>query len=272
MVHLRIVILFSILIFCLNHAHYDWGPATAPKEIPPAPEYVETLQSRKLWLISESLAYALHRETGIPGNYARRVVALVQSNAVRYKWIDSSIVLGLIVVESNGNARALSPVGARGIMQIMPETGKFINASFPEPWKGKHMLYDLETNIRYGIWYLNHLYEEFPGDEHAAIAAYNWGPQNIQWRQAHGHALPRVYPGKVWEAREQIRKDTYEYYATQYWRSLDLSRDPPYFQKFPTKSPDSPRYSGLPGYDGESQLLWEGFRVQQMSGLFLGRN
>ena len=60
--------------------------------------------------------------------------------------------------------------GARGLMQIMPGTGRFIAIRFQERWLGVKYLHDEERNIRYGIWYLDYLQREFPDNQLAALA------------------------------------------------------------------------------------------------------
>lgn len=271
---LRLVILMSICLFCLDNINYV--PPPVPEPEPVVVEVIddrrERLNERKLWLIYESMAYALHVASDIPGDEAREIVRLVERETLLYEDMDHLLVLGLIVVESNGNDRAISPVGARGLMQIMPTTGQFIAAHFEEKWEGKRSLYDVERNIRYGVWYLSHLQEQFPDNKQAQVAAYNWGPPNIRSRLRRGRTLPKVYPGKVEEARERIAKEMYEFHKEQYWRSLDLSKDPPYFQDHPTEPSGSPRHPVILVDDGESELLREGSGVQQMSKLVPGRD
>jgi soluble lytic murein transglycosylase-like protein len=76
------------------------------------------------------------------------------------------LVRAVIVVESNFDPRCVSNKGARGIMQLMPETAKRY---------GARDLFDVEQNIRAGISYLADLLEMFPDDLSRALAAYNAG-------------------------------------------------------------------------------------------------
>jgi len=269
---MRLVILVSTIFFCLDNINY-----TPP---PPEPEPVvvvevvddtrERLAERRLWLAYESMAYALHKVAKIPGDRAREIVDSVLHETNKYEGIDYQMVLGLIVVESRGNIKATSPVGARGLMQIMPATGQFIAASFSEKWEGRQSLYEVERNIRYGVWYLDHLQKQFPDNEQAMVAAYNWGPPNVRNRMKKGHALPRVYPRKVREAQERIEREMYDFHRTHLWRSLDLNLDPPYFRDDPDEPRSRPRYRSILVYDAEGELLRKGPSVQQMSRLLPG--
>ncbi len=265
---MRLVILVSISLFYLGNP----APLVPVVIAEPAPvkDVTETLMERRIWLAQEAAAYALHKVARITGVQAREIVRLVLQETTKYEYLDYHLVLGLIVAESNGNDRALSWAGARGLMQIMPYTGRFIASNFQEEWKGLQALYEVERSIRYGVWYLNHLQELFPEDEQAMIAAYNWGPDNIRRRQIRDLALPRVYPGKVQDAKERLQEEMYEFCQTVHWRSLDLGRDLPYFEDHPSRSASRPRRAELPIHDGEGELLREGSRVQQMSRILPG--
>jgi hypothetical protein len=277
--HLRVVILASLALLYAASADIHSLPqesepqsaATVEIEAEDPNDAIEAMIERKLWLVEESMAYALHRITGISGDEAREIVFLSHTEAVGYEDVNLFTILGVVIVESYGDPQALSHAGARGLMQIMPATGHFINASFPEePWEGKQMLYDLETNIRYGVWYLDHLQQTFPDDDEAVLVAYNWGPGNVQQQQRAQRALPSEYPEKVREASDKIRRMANEYYNAHYWRSIDLNRDPPRFQDDPAESPNRSGPNKLLVDDGKGELLRERSRVQQVSGLLLG--
>lgn len=84
-----------------------------------------------------------------------------------------------IQAESSGNTKALSPKGARGLMQLLPATAKEEAEKQGLPWKGTKALHsDPEYNIQLGTGYLNRLKERF-GDMRLALAAYNWGPGKL---------------------------------------------------------------------------------------------
>jgi soluble lytic murein transglycosylase-like protein len=84
--------------------------------------------------------------------------------------IDKKLVMAVIDVESGFNAGAVSPAGARGLMQIMPETGKDLELVDP---------FNPSENIDAGIRYLRFLLNKFP-DKKLAIAAYNAGPNAVE--------------------------------------------------------------------------------------------
>jgi len=250
---LRLVILVSIGLLCLDHINYV--PSVKEEVVDTQvqePNRRELLSERRLWLIQESAAYALHKSTGISGDEARTIVGIVERESNKYEGIDYTRVLGLIVVESKGRKEAISSVGARGLMQIMPETGQFIAATFQEDWKGPRSLQDTERNIRYGVWYLHHLQEFFPERVQARLAAYNWGPQAVLDRLGAGKEVPRIYPRQVLEAQQRIQREMYDYHNEHYWRSLDLDRDPPRFDDDSDESQANSRFASFSIDDGES--------------------
>lgn len=94
--------------------------------------------------------------------------------------VDPLLIIAVIKVESNFNPDALSPMDARGLMQVLPKTGAWIANEFDETFS-QEMLYDPETNIRYGTFYLRYLMDHF-NNEDVAIAAYNGGMGNVaEW-------------------------------------------------------------------------------------------
>lgn len=101
----------------------------------------------------------------------------VTTYATRYG-IPEDVVYATIKVESNFESNAVSHVGCIGLMQIEPEeTFPWLQSLLGESL-GAGMLYDPETNIRYGTYYLSYLYSQF-GSWDLAHAAYNAGPGNV---------------------------------------------------------------------------------------------
>jgi soluble lytic murein transglycosylase len=98
-----------------------------------------------------------------------------------------NFVAGVIFTESHFNPKATSGVGAQGMMQIMPATGRSIAKELGEPFGN---LYDPDTNIRYGTWYLKGLLEKFNGNSELASAAYNAGVMRASYYRDGTGTLP----------------------------------------------------------------------------------
>ena len=91
-----------------------------------------------------------------------------------------SLVLSTIQAESAGNPNAVSPSGAQGLMQLTPGTATSLGVTNP---------FDATQNVTGGITYLTQLAQQF-GGLFNALAAYNWGPGNVQKALAAGTPFP----------------------------------------------------------------------------------
>jgi Transglycosylase SLT domain len=95
---------------------------------------------------------------------------LIHEKAEKYD-VDPLLVAAVIEQESRFRRKAISPVGARGLMQLMPRTGR---------WMGARDLYDPEQNIDAGVKYIKYLNKRFKGNRKLTIAAYNGGEGNVK--------------------------------------------------------------------------------------------
>lgn len=82
------------------------------------------------------------------------------------------------------DSEARSPVGARGIMQIMPATARYTAKKYQLSYDNADDLYQVGKNIEIGSHYLNSLLEKYDNNRIFAFAAYNAGPQRVdRWRK-----------------------------------------------------------------------------------------
>jgi soluble lytic murein transglycosylase len=88
-------------------------------------------------------------------------------------------VLGLMRQESMLDSNALSAAGARGLMQLMPKTGRQIAQELKEPWSSESSLFNPDINISYGAYYYKSLLNRYNGHAALAAAAYNAGPSRV---------------------------------------------------------------------------------------------
>ena len=103
--------------------------------------------------------------------------------------VDPFLVTAVIRVESRFRPEAVSPKGARGLMQVMPDTGKWIAAELRMREYDLEMLSDPSTNLKLGTWYLAFLRQEYGGDLVLTLAAYNAGRGNVsKWVKEDGWA------------------------------------------------------------------------------------
>lgn len=103
--------------------------------------------------------------------------------------IDPDFIASVIHAESGGNARAVSSKGARGLMQLMPQTAAKL---------GVENSFDPAANIDGGARYLRQLLEQYHGDAVRALAAYNAGPQRVaQYRGVPPYRETRAYVSRI---------------------------------------------------------------------------
>jgi soluble lytic murein transglycosylase len=112
----------------------------------------------------------------------------VQNNADRYR-LGPAMVLGLMRQESMLDSNALSSAGARGLMQLMPKTGRQIARELKEPWSSETSLFDPDVNISYGTYYYKSLLNRYNGHAALATAAYNAGPARVAKWLPQGEAM-----------------------------------------------------------------------------------
>jgi soluble lytic murein transglycosylase-like protein len=101
--------------------------------------------------------------------------------------VDFELLQALIVAESGFDALAVSPKGAIGLMQLMPETAKRFGVNADKYKSVEQKLRDPKTNINAGAKYLRALINMFPGKLELAIASYNAGEGAVQ---KYGNKIP----------------------------------------------------------------------------------
>ena len=110
-------------------------------------------------------------------NQAAQYDTLIRHHAGRHG-VRADLVRAVIQVESGFDSDARSPVGAMGLMQLMPETARELGVVDP---------FDPGDNVRAGVTYLGQLLNQYDGDETLALAAYNAGPGTVS---RYGNAVP----------------------------------------------------------------------------------
>lgn len=159
----------------IDHYEIDTTPAPKPAPAPPA-----VISGAPGPAVASALSPA-------PAKPAMSLDQIVGQASDAHK-IDPDFINSVIRAESGFNIRAVSPKGAQGLMQLMPETANNL---------GVRNAFDPQANVDGGTRYLRFLLEKYNYDVVKALAAYNAGPKRVD--QYHG--IPPYYETQAYVAR-----------------------------------------------------------------------
>lgn len=159
---------------------------------------------------SSEVAKTVVRADPATGRLVRRLVApgkvvlpkpemraLIEEKARQHE-VDPDLVESVIQVESNYDAKAVSPKGALGMMQLIPATARRF---------GVRNVFDPGENIEGGVKYLKHLQTLFGGDRKLTLAAYNAGEAAVaRYKGVPPYAETQDYVAKVGRRYERARR------------------------------------------------------------------
>lgn len=135
--------------------------------------------------------------------------------------LDPALVSAVILCESSFDPQAESRLGARGLMQLMEDTAQWVAHKLDEDGDAYSfdLLYQPETSIRFGTWYLGYLSRRFGGDPTKIVCAYHAGQGNVDaWLKNPAYSSDGVtldviptentaaYAARVLRARDVYRK------------------------------------------------------------------
>lgn len=163
-------------------------------------------------------------------SYPREYAEYVEAYAELYG-VPETMVFAVIRTESGFDSGAVSSAGAVGLMQMMPETFIWLTDEILFDHLDEGMLYDPETNVRYGTYLLSRFYDRY-GDWELALAAYNGGPGNLdEWLAdpdyADGEGGLKEIPFR--ETRQYVKKvlDARDMYERLYGEEYEKESVPP---------------------------------------------
>ena len=110
-------------------------------------------------------------------NYPMEYVAEIRA-AARENDLTPGYVAAVILAESSYRPEAVSSADAQGLMQLLPSTAQWIAGKLGEEYV-EGCLFDPETNLRYGCWYLGFLMDRYGGDMTCASSAYHQGQGTV---------------------------------------------------------------------------------------------
>ena len=132
---------------------------------------VLALAGMGLWLI-----FMRRPETTVqlyPMAYEAQIRADASANG-----LDPALPAAVILAESSYMPEAVSEANAQGLMQLLPSTAEWVAGKFDETYR-EGSLFEPDTNIKYGCWYLGYLIRRFDGYLTCAVAAYHAGQGTV---------------------------------------------------------------------------------------------
>ncbi len=152
-------------------------------------------------------------DTVYPLKYEEEIVKWSEAHS-----LDPALTAAVIMQESRFNPAATSYLGARGLMQIMPATAPTIARGLEV---SSYNLYDAETSIMFGTWYLHVMTEKFDNNVDAGLASYHAGGGSVSsWIRL---GLMDNIPSSTTRHYVENIKKYRDIYATQYAEELGIT-------------------------------------------------
>jgi len=187
---------FTLFLFMPIH---PWGGA-----INVAIGEIDGLEARRFHQIADIYAALKANDVRLKDATVWKLARSIQEESEKHS-LDPILVLAIIKVESKFDHRAVSPKGARGLMQIRPVAATVVLGQADVRGKAANGIDDPIFNVKIGTAYLKHLNEMF-GDIKLTLTAYNWGPTRLRQKLAAKEAVPLAYAQKVFSAQRLLEK------------------------------------------------------------------
>ena len=200
--------------------------------------YRFALKSLQIAELKEQRLRAEQEYQAMVERHRPRYASFIETYAQKYA-VNPAYIAAVIYRESHYDPRAESGAGARGLMQLMPDTGTWMAEKAGLEGYTTDSLYDPETNIRLGTRYLNYLSGLFDGDPILVACGYHAGANNVRsW-------LEKYSSDGVHLTLDEIPKDDSQTYARRVMESYAI-----YLQHYYPEDPsaaDSARAGSPPG-------------------------
>jgi hypothetical protein len=166
--------------FAESELHVIFPNTPTTKSVDPRREIIEGVAQRERAQLGQKVQFlsSIIEDKRVKASDAM-MLALTIVNECRKADYDPLFVAAVINAESTFRSQSTSNRGARGLMQILPTTGKYISQKKDIAWTDDYQLHDPDYNIRVGIQYLKYLEKMFSGNREKVLIAYNWGPGNL---------------------------------------------------------------------------------------------
>ena len=207
-------------------------PAAQAQSVSPNFSYTRTETGTPLISDSGFAPSAAHSPVAKAPRAASRATqfdSLIEQHA-RANDLSPVLVRAVIEAESAFNPRAVSHVGAMGLMQLMPGTARDLGVTDP---------FDPDDNIRGGTKYLRKLLDRFDDNVHLALAAYNAGPGAVErYDGVPPYRETRSYVAKIGNRIKDVKSITRG--GMTIYEVVEVTPDGREVKKYTDKKPDAP--------------------------------
>ena len=190
-----------------------------------AQRHVDAIRRVRFSRFPDDMDAFAYLESRFPEIYTRRL----EQEASKQR-VDLDLPAAVVLQESGFSPRAVSPVGALGLMQLMPATARdLLNEENRRHQHTTEDILDASTNMRLGVRYLSRMLRAFGRRPEYAIAAYNAGPGAVtRWRQARGDLPADIFVEEIpyAETRNYVRRVIAGWQNLHYLREMRQAEQP----------------------------------------------
>ena len=196
-IHLFVQTFFTGIIRPLVLVAVIWGLAATPRHNSPV-----KVMRFKISSIANRAVQTAQVPPSVSGRKAEHQYHQFIVRAASQYQIDPALIKAIILAESGYNPKAVSKRGAKGLMQLMPETAQAL---------GVEDIFNPRQNITGGVQYFKHLVNRFNGDVKLALAAYNAGSRYVRnYNGVPPFKATRYYIKKVLKYYQKYKNQTTE--------------------------------------------------------------
>ena len=181
-----------VVIFCFTSIHYV-STSTHRKQ-----------ETKKETTVNQIVQYMKDEDVSLEEDEFKTIALTVYEESKQYD-LDYRLVLAMMKVESNFKYKAVSPQGARGLMQVQPSLAKFIAKDVGIHWAGARTLDEPDKNIKIGVHFFSTLKEDFDNNVNMALHAYNMGPTRLKEILTEKNKPDKTFSNRV---LKEYRKNT----------------------------------------------------------------
>lgn len=151
--------------------------------------------AKKDQITRQIIQHLKNENINIEDDTARTISRIVYEESIHHE-LDYRLILALMKIESNFKYKAVSSMGARGLLQVKPSVAKFIARDAGIKWDGHKTLDEPDSNIKIGTYFFSQLLKDFKNID-LALKAYNMGPTRVKKLSLDNTQASRGFPNLV---------------------------------------------------------------------------